>query len=107
MMGFHIYPMLLQIADPNYTPVNGMPFSPQPKPRLSATSRACRAVVAARMQHPGSECFVIVKRRQQSGFTVGQDGPHALRRRTNSRSRGVFFHAVTGQRANELESSSS
>lgn len=33
----------------------GMPFSPQPKPRLSATSRACRAVVAARMQQPGSE----------------------------------------------------
>lgn len=33
----------------------GMPFSPAPKPRLSATSRACRAVVAARMADPGSE----------------------------------------------------
>src|SRR5438270_174931 len=33
----------------------GMPFSTQVKPRLSATSRACRAAVAARMQHPGSE----------------------------------------------------
>jgi len=37
----------------------GMPFSPQPKPRLSATSRACRAVIAARMQHPGSEWRVF------------------------------------------------
>ncbi|MBV9364192.1 MAG: hypothetical protein JO046_25570 [Solirubrobacterales bacterium] len=37
----------------------GMPFSPQPKPRLSATSRACRAVVGARMQHPGSEWRVF------------------------------------------------
>jgi predicted DsbA family dithiol-disulfide isomerase len=37
----------------------GMPFSPAPKPRLSATSRACRAVVAARMQHPGSEWGVF------------------------------------------------
>jgi 2-hydroxychromene-2-carboxylate isomerase len=33
----------------------GMPFSPQPKPRLSATSRACRAVVATRLQAPGSD----------------------------------------------------
>jgi predicted DsbA family dithiol-disulfide isomerase len=33
----------------------GMPFSPAPKPRLSATSRACRAVIAARMESPGSE----------------------------------------------------
>jgi predicted DsbA family dithiol-disulfide isomerase len=37
----------------------GMPFSTQLKPRLSATSRACRAVVAARMQHPGSEWRVF------------------------------------------------
>jgi predicted DsbA family dithiol-disulfide isomerase len=37
----------------------GMPFAPQPKPRLSATSRACRAVVAARVQHPGSEWRVF------------------------------------------------
>jgi 2-hydroxychromene-2-carboxylate isomerase len=33
----------------------GMPFSPAPKPRLSATSRACRAVIAARLAQPGSE----------------------------------------------------
>ena len=33
----------------------GMPFSPSPKPRLSATARACRAVVATRIIAPGSE----------------------------------------------------
>src|SRR5437660_2292008 len=33
----------------------GMPFSPMPKARLSATSRACRAVVAARLGSPGTE----------------------------------------------------
>ena len=33
----------------------GMPFAPEPKPRLSATARACRAVVAARLNNPGSE----------------------------------------------------
>jgi predicted DsbA family dithiol-disulfide isomerase len=37
----------------------GMPFSTELKPRLSATSRACRAVVAARMQNPGSEWRVF------------------------------------------------
>ena len=37
----------------------GMPFSPAPKARLSATSRACRAVVAARMSDPGSEWRVF------------------------------------------------
>jgi predicted DsbA family dithiol-disulfide isomerase len=33
----------------------GMPFSPAPKPRVSATARACRAIVAARLANPGSE----------------------------------------------------
>jgi hypothetical protein len=37
----------------------GMPFAPNPKPRLSASSRACRAVVAARGQWPGSEWKVF------------------------------------------------
>jgi predicted DsbA family dithiol-disulfide isomerase len=37
----------------------GMPFAPAPKPRLSATSRACRAVVAARLADPGSEWRVF------------------------------------------------
>lgn len=33
----------------------GMPMSPNPKVRISATARACRAVVAARIIDPGSE----------------------------------------------------
>ncbi len=33
----------------------GMPFAGMPKARLSATSRACRAVIAARIDVPGSE----------------------------------------------------
>ncbi|MGA9859705.1 MAG: DsbA family protein [Solirubrobacteraceae bacterium] len=37
----------------------GMPFAPQPKPRLSASSRACRAVIAARREWPGSEWQVF------------------------------------------------
>ncbi len=37
----------------------GMPFAPHPKPRLSASSRACRAVIAARRQWPGSEWQVF------------------------------------------------
>jgi predicted DsbA family dithiol-disulfide isomerase len=37
----------------------GMPFAPSPKARLSASSRACRAVIAARRQWPGSEWRVF------------------------------------------------
>jgi 2-hydroxychromene-2-carboxylate isomerase len=37
----------------------GMPFALLPKPRLSASSRACRAVIAARQQWPGSEWQVF------------------------------------------------
>jgi hypothetical protein len=37
----------------------GMPFAPSPKPRLSASSRACRAIVASRQQWPGSEWQVL------------------------------------------------
>jgi hypothetical protein len=37
----------------------GMPFAPNPKPGLSASSRACRAVIAARRQWPGSEWRVF------------------------------------------------
>jgi 2-hydroxychromene-2-carboxylate isomerase len=33
----------------------GMPFSPQPKRRVAATARACRAIAAARIAGPGSE----------------------------------------------------
>jgi 2-hydroxychromene-2-carboxylate isomerase len=37
----------------------GMPFAPAPKARVSATARACRAVVAARLEQPGSEWRVL------------------------------------------------
>jgi hypothetical protein len=37
----------------------GMPFAPQAKSRLSASSRACRAVIAARLQSPGAEWRVF------------------------------------------------
>ena len=33
----------------------GMPFSPRPKARVSATARACRAIEVARLIEPGSE----------------------------------------------------
>ena len=46
----------------------GMPFAPAPKPRLSATSRACRAVVAARITQPGSE-WRVFRALQLANFT--------------------------------------
>ena len=46
----------------------GMPFAPAPKPRLSATSRACRAVVAARIAQPGSE-WRVFRALQLANFT--------------------------------------
>ncbi len=33
----------------------GMPYSPQPRARVTATGKACRAIVAARLLDPGSE----------------------------------------------------
>jgi predicted DsbA family dithiol-disulfide isomerase len=46
----------------------GMPFAAAPKPRLSATSRACRAVVAARLAAPGSE-WRVFRTLQLANFT--------------------------------------
>jgi 2-hydroxychromene-2-carboxylate isomerase len=48
----------------------GMPFSPAPKPRVSATARACRAIVAARLQEPGSE-FAVYRALHFANFTDG------------------------------------
>jgi hypothetical protein len=45
-----------------------MPFSPAPKPRLSATSRACRVVIAARLAQPGSE-WRVFRALQLANFT--------------------------------------
>src|ERR1700693_767341 len=55
-----------QYVERGYTPLRGaqgqvrfrrygMPFAPQPKERVSATARACRAVIAARLGEAGSE----------------------------------------------------
>jgi 2-hydroxychromene-2-carboxylate isomerase len=55
-----------QYIDRGYTPLRsarshaafrryGMPFSPRPKARVSATARACRAIESARLLEPGSE----------------------------------------------------
>jgi 2-hydroxychromene-2-carboxylate isomerase len=47
----------------------GMPFSPMPKERMSATARACRAVVAARLADPGSE-WRVFRALQLANFTT-------------------------------------
>jgi 2-hydroxychromene-2-carboxylate isomerase len=47
----------------------GMPFAPEPKPRVSATARACRAVVATRLQQPGSE-WGVFRALQLANFTT-------------------------------------
>jgi predicted DsbA family dithiol-disulfide isomerase len=47
----------------------GMPFAPRPKARLSASSRACRAVIAARQQWPGSE-WVVFRTLQLANFNT-------------------------------------
>jgi predicted DsbA family dithiol-disulfide isomerase len=70
-----------QYAERGYTPLRGalgqlsfrrfgMPFSPEPKERLSATARACRAVIAARRQSPGSE-WAVFRALQLANFTTG------------------------------------
>ncbi len=43
----------------NFRDRYGMPFAPAPKPGLSASTRACRAVIAARQQSPGSDWAVF------------------------------------------------
>jgi predicted DsbA family dithiol-disulfide isomerase len=68
-----------QYAHRGYTPLRGalgqlafrrygMPFSPAPKPRLSATAPACRAIVAARLESPGSE-WAVFRALQLANFT--------------------------------------
>jgi predicted DsbA family dithiol-disulfide isomerase len=48
----------------------GMPFDPSPKERMSATARACRAIVAARLVAPGSE-WNVLRALQLANFTTG------------------------------------
>jgi 2-hydroxychromene-2-carboxylate isomerase len=47
----------------------GMPFSPAPKARVSATSRACRVIVAARLEQSGTE-WRVLRALQLANFTT-------------------------------------
>jgi 2-hydroxychromene-2-carboxylate isomerase len=47
----------------------GMPFAPSPKPRVAATGRGCRAIVAARLEAPGSE-WAVLRALQLANFTT-------------------------------------
>ncbi|MEO9177198.1 MAG: DsbA family protein [Gaiellales bacterium] len=47
----------------------GMPFAPEPKARMSATARACRAVIAAGQASPGSE-WKALQALQIANFTT-------------------------------------
>ena len=47
----------------------GMPFAFKVKPRLAASSRACRAVIAARREWPGSE-WAVFRELQIANFTT-------------------------------------
>jgi predicted DsbA family dithiol-disulfide isomerase len=47
----------------------GMPFARAPKERLTATARACRAIVAARLTAPGSE-WAVYRALQLANFTT-------------------------------------
>jgi 2-hydroxychromene-2-carboxylate isomerase len=69
-----------QYVDRGYTPLRsavgqlrfrrfGMPFSPQPKERVCATARACRAAVAARLDHAGDE-WRVYRAVQLANFTT-------------------------------------
>lgn len=70
-----------QYARRGYTPLRGalgalrfrerygMPFAVIPKPRLSATARACRAVIATRLRHPGRE-WAAFRAIQLANFTT-------------------------------------
>ena len=62
----------------------GMPFALAPKPRMSATARGCRAVVAARLSEPGSE-FEVYRALHFATFTDGLllDDDEAIRRALN------------------------
>ncbi len=69
-----------QYADRGFTPLlqarsgvmfrrYGMPFAPQPKTRVAATARACRAIAAARRADPGSE-WSALRALQLAQFTT-------------------------------------
>jgi len=71
-----------QYVDRGYTPTRsaqgwigfrrfGMPFAPEPKAEMSATARACRAVVAARLADPASGAeWRVLRALQLANFTT-------------------------------------
>jgi predicted DsbA family dithiol-disulfide isomerase len=63
-------PLTGSLGRQRFRDLYGMPFSVAPKARLSASSRACRAVVAARLQRPGSE-FDVFRAVQLANFNTG------------------------------------
>ncbi len=80
-----------QYEDRGYTPLLmargqrrfrrfGMPFGREPKPRMAATARACRLVVAARLTDPALE-WPVFRALQFTQFTtaLGFDTDEALR----------------------------
>jgi predicted DsbA family dithiol-disulfide isomerase len=75
----------------------GMPFSAVPKARLSATARACRLVVAARLDDPGSE-WRVFRALQLANFTtpllLDDDGQLAVALRGVS---GIDADALVGR----------
>ncbi len=70
-----------QYAERGYTPLSaaagqagfrdrfGMPFAATPKARVAGTSRACRAIVAARLADPGAE-WRVLRALQLANFTT-------------------------------------
>ena len=59
-----------------------MPFATQPRSRVTATSRACRAIVAARMQDPalGDAAFRALQLAQfTTPLVIDEDGDLAAR----------------------------
>ncbi len=70
-----------EYVDRGYTPLRsaegyarrfrrfGMPLAPEPRARVVGTGRACRAVVAARLQAPGSE-WAVFRALQFAWFTT-------------------------------------
>ena len=72
----------------------GMPIATDVKERLSGTARGCRAIVAARLQQPGSD-WAVYRGLQLANFTTGlllddDDQIHAVLRRVD----GVDADAV-------------
>jgi predicted DsbA family dithiol-disulfide isomerase len=47
----------------------GMPFGTEPRPRMVATGRACRAIVATRLHHPGRD-WAVLRALQFGWFTT-------------------------------------